>query len=255
MPRETTKPRTRTKPAPLYRAMAAALTEEIRRGVHPPGQLLPTEVELGLRFAAGRHTVREALRIVTEQGLIIRRAGLGSLVVASEPPALFTHSVTSLSEWLRYPTETWRETQHSEEVTADRALAALLKCEVGRRWFRISSIRRGSGVTTPLAWTEIYVLPKYAAVAKRRDHGRTPVHQQVAKMFGEAIEQAELDIFASRIPVGLAESLEAEAGSPALTVVRRYYGARSGLFEITVTVHPEGRYTYSMQMSRTSHPA
>jgi hypothetical protein len=33
-------------------------------------------------------------------------------------------------------------------------------------------------------------------------------------------------------------------------MVRRYYGVRSGLFEITVTTHPEGRYIYSMEMRR-----
>jgi DNA-binding GntR family transcriptional regulator len=70
----------RDKPLPRYREVAAELTEEIRRGVYPPGALLPTEVELGLRFAAGRHTVRDALRIVSEQGLIKRRAGLGCAI-------------------------------------------------------------------------------------------------------------------------------------------------------------------------------
>jgi DNA-binding GntR family transcriptional regulator len=244
--------RERSRTTPRYRAVAAELTDEIRRGVYQPGQLLPTEVELGLRFATGRHTVRDALRLVSEQGLIMRRAGLGSVVMQREPSAHFTHSVTSLAEWLRYPTETWRETRRAAEITADRGLASLLKCEPGKRWFRISSIRRGTGMTTPLAWTEIYVLPKYAAVESRRDHGRTPVHQQVARMFGETIEQAELDIFVSRIPTELAESLEVEAESPALTVVRRYFGARSGLFEVTVTTHPEGRYTYSMELSRSS---
>lgn len=260
MIREARKPPARlrpqvTRPLPRYRVVAAELTEDIRRGVYPPGALLPTEVELGLRFAIGRHTVRDALRIVSEQGLITRRAGLGSVVLASEPPAHFTHSVTSLSGWLRYPTETWRETLASGELAADRELAALLKCEVGRRWFRISSIRRGMGMAQPLAWTEIYVLPKYAGVETRRDHGRTPVHQQIARQFGEAIEHAELDIFAGRLPAGMAESLEAEAGSPVLTVIRRYFGARSGLFEITVTTHPEGRYIYSMELSRAPGPA
>jgi DNA-binding GntR family transcriptional regulator len=40
-------------------------------------------------------------------------------------------------------------------------------------------------------------------------------------------------------------------GSPALTMVRRYYGLREELFEVTVTTHPEGRYTYTMDMQRS----
>jgi len=36
---------------------------------------------------------------------MLRRAGLGSVVIATEPPVLFTHSVKSLTEWLRYSNE------------------------------------------------------------------------------------------------------------------------------------------------------
>jgi DNA-binding GntR family transcriptional regulator len=236
---------------PRYREIAAELQQEIRLGAYPIGELLPVETELMARFSASRQTVREALRIVTEQGLIIRRAGLGSVVIASEPPVLFTHSVGSLAEWLRYPSETFREVVDSRDVVADRKLAAVLKCELGKRWFLIEAIRRSDAFAAPLAWTEIYVLRKYASVIERRDHGRTPVHEQIAKMFGQSIERAQLEVFARGIPPELAKPLRAKPHSPALTMVRRYYGLRDELFEVTVTTHPEGRYTYTMEMERS----
>ena len=37
-------------------------------------------------------------------------------------------------------------------------------------------------------------------------------------------------------------------------MVRRYYGLREELFEVTVTTHPEGRYTYAMDMQRSLRP-
>lgn len=226
---------------------------DIARGRYPVGRLLPTEAELCERFDASRHTVREALRIVTEKGLLVRRRGAGSVVIATAAPNMFTHSVGSLEEWMRYPTDTFRETVLSAEIAAGRKLAALLKCEPGKRWFRISSVRRSILITEPLGWTEIYVLPKYADVVKRSDHGRTPVHQQVERMFGESIDRAQLEIFASRVPAKLARPLRVAAGTPALTVVRRYTGLKSGMFEVTVTIHPENRYTYSMELSRQLH--
>src|SRR3982074_1179569 len=85
-----------------YRDIAAELQKEIRLGSYPIGKMLPTETELMARFSASRQTVREWLRIIAEQGLIVRRAGLGSVVIATEPPVLFTHSVKSVSEWSRY---------------------------------------------------------------------------------------------------------------------------------------------------------
>jgi len=239
---------------PRYQEIAASLLRDIVRGRYPVGRLLPTEVELCESFAASRHTVREALRIVTEKGLLVRRRGAGSVVIAAAPPNAFTHSAGSLEDWMRYPTDTFREIVDTAEIAADRKLAALLKCEPGKRWFRIRSVRRSRAIPEPLGWTEIYVLPKYADVVKRSDHGRTPVHQQVDKMFGESIDHAQLEIFASRIPAKLARPLRVAAGTPALTVVRRYTGLKSGMFEVTVTIHPENRYTYSMELRRQLHP-
>ena len=237
-----------------YRDIAGRLQKEIRLGRTDVGDLLPTETELMARYSASRQTVREALRILMDQGLIVRRAGLGSVVIASEPPVLFTHSVKSLGEWLRYSNETYRDVVATRDIVADRKRAALLKCEPGKHWFLIEAVRRSDQFATPLGWTEIYVLRKFAGVVKRSDHGRTPVHEQIAKTYGQTTEYAQMEIFARAMPASLAKALQVKAGSPALTVVRRYYGTGQELFEVTVTTHPEGRYTYTMDMQRSLRP-
>src|SRR6266702_4115925 len=99
-----------------YRDIATRLQKEIRLGKVAVGDLLPTETELMARYSASRQTVREALRIIIEQGLIVRRAGLGSVVLAAEPPVLFTHSGKSLYEWPRYSNETYRQVVRSSEI-------------------------------------------------------------------------------------------------------------------------------------------
>jgi len=237
-----------------YRDIAGRLQKEIRLGRTDVGDLLPTETELMARYSASRQTVREALRILMDQGLIVRRAGLGSVVIASEPPVLFTHSVKSLGEWLRYSNETYRDVVATRDIVADRKRAALLKCEPGKHWFLIEAVRRSDQFAAPLGWTEIYVLRKFAGVVKRSDHGRTPVHEQIANTYGQTTEYAQMEIFARAMPASLAKALQVKAGSPALTVVRRYYGTGQELFEVTVTTHPEGRYTYTMDMQRSLRP-
>src|SRR5882724_2739762 len=116
---------TRTR-ASRYRAIATRLQADIRLGKYAVGDLLPTEPGLMARHRASRQTGREGLRILMDQGLIVRRAGLGSIVIAAEPPVLFTHSVKSLGEWLRYSNETYRDVAGSRDIVADRELAALL---------------------------------------------------------------------------------------------------------------------------------
>jgi GntR family transcriptional regulator len=135
---------------------------------------------------------------------------------------LFTHSVKSLAEWRRYPNGTYRDVVASREIVADRKLAALLKCQPGKHWFLIGAIRRSDQFAVPLGSTKIYLLRKFAGVVKRNDHGRTPVHEQVAKMFGQTTEYVQMEIFARGTPAKLVKALEVKAGSPALTVIRRY---------------------------------
>jgi GntR family transcriptional regulator len=135
---------------------------------------------------------------------------------------LFTHSVKSLAEWRRYPNGTYRDVVASREIVADRKLAALLKCQPGKHWFLIEAIRRSDQFAVPLGSTKIYLLRKFADVVKRNDHGRTPVHEQVAKMFGQTTEYVQMEIFARGTPAKLVKALEVKAGSPALTVIRRY---------------------------------
>ena len=91
-------------------------------------------------------------------------------------------------------------------------------------------------------------------MVKRCDHGRTPVHEQVAKMFGQTTEHVQMEIFARGMPATLAGALQLEAGSPTLTAIRRYCGGQDELFEVTVTTHPEGRYTYKGDMQRSLRP-
>jgi DNA-binding GntR family transcriptional regulator len=121
---------------------------------------------------------------------------------------------------------------------------------VGTRWFRISALRRTNSSPEPLGWTDIYLLPRYSKVVDAVDHAQTHVYQQVERMFGEPTVRARFEIFASRIPTRLARPLKVASGTPALTFVRRYFGASGENFENSVTVHPELRFTYTMDVQR-----
>src|SRR5580692_1110234 len=80
-----------------HKIIAEQLMADIRKGAHPIGGLLPPELDLCDRFDASRHTVRQALRTLTERGLIVRRASTGSVVVAKIEPAIFVQSAEAMA--------------------------------------------------------------------------------------------------------------------------------------------------------------
>ena len=65
-----------------YQEIAAELRE--LAASRPAGSLLPSESELSARFGASRVTVRRALELVKDEGLIAARQGFGWFV-ATEP--------------------------------------------------------------------------------------------------------------------------------------------------------------------------
>jgi GntR family transcriptional regulator len=64
----------------LTDAVHEELRDAILRGAYRPGSQLPTEAELGNMLGASRTVVREALRILEDDGLIFRRHGVGTFV-------------------------------------------------------------------------------------------------------------------------------------------------------------------------------
>ncbi|WP_083444884.1 phosphonate metabolism transcriptional regulator PhnF [Pseudorhodobacter aquimaris] len=68
---------------PIWLAIANALRNDISEGRYAPGDKLPTESRLSDRFGVNRHTVRQALSHLTEEGLVRSRRGAGSFVAAT----------------------------------------------------------------------------------------------------------------------------------------------------------------------------
>ena len=71
---------------PLYLQLSSLIRRCISSGLLKPGDQLPSESELCRHFEISRSTVRQALKELEEQGLILRRQGLGSFV--AEPKLL-----------------------------------------------------------------------------------------------------------------------------------------------------------------------
>ena len=64
----------------LWRQIQRILERDIADGVHAPGEQLPTEHALSARFKVNRHTVRRALAVLEERGLIRMEQGRGTFV-------------------------------------------------------------------------------------------------------------------------------------------------------------------------------
>ncbi len=245
-------PGRRAAPPPRYQQITDTLLDEIDSGKYPVGSTLPSEIELSERFRVSRFTMREALRRLRDLGLVTRRRGAGTVVIATQARGPYVQTLNSTAELLQYPPETQLTLLSSAPVRADRSLANLLHCRLGQAWVRISGMRHAGG--PPLCWTDVYVVPEYAGLAEILGDGRQPVYRILEDRFGESVSSVRVDLFAAATPEALAAPLGVEAGAPALCIVRRYTGQRRRVFEVSVSIHPAGRFVYSMDLHRQWSP-
>lgn len=71
----------RASPVPLYFQVAQRLQHAIEAGELPAGSRLDNEIDLADRLGLSRPTMRRAIQHLVEQGLLVRKRGVGTQVV------------------------------------------------------------------------------------------------------------------------------------------------------------------------------
>lgn len=67
---------------PAYRQLAGILREQIESGKITPGDPLPSETTLQQEYGIARGTIRRAIELLRDQGLVVTVQGRGTFVKA-----------------------------------------------------------------------------------------------------------------------------------------------------------------------------
>jgi len=80
---------------PLHSQLETTLRRLIQQGQISTGAVLPGELELAAQLGVSRHTVRHALGVLTNEGLLRRERGRGTTVVGATPPRVIERSLNT----------------------------------------------------------------------------------------------------------------------------------------------------------------
>jgi GntR family transcriptional regulator len=235
---------------PLYLRIARALKEEIVSGVYMVGSLLPTEDELCERFSVSRHTVREALRLLRDDGLVSSRQGAGTVVIPPPASGSDIHQVMSIDDLAAFGTDTRFAIESIRTVLIDEKLAARTGLPGGEEWLEVRGYRHAEGVDAPVCRVEYYINRAYAAVGRLLQRHTGPIFRLIEDMFGQTISEVHQQISATLIAAPLAAGLKVKEGSAALEVRRAYKTSDGTIAQVTINTHPAARFQHSMTMRR-----
>jgi DNA-binding GntR family transcriptional regulator len=141
-------------PMPLYFQIAESLEQAIEHGALEPGRRLDNENDLARQFGVSRPTIRKAIAVLANQGLVVRRRGSGTVVVPH--PVKRRSGYSSLYDDLknagRQPTT---QVLSIRELPAPSNVAQMLGMPEGQTVSSIERLRFADGL--PLALMHNYL--------------------------------------------------------------------------------------------------
>ncbi|MEL7154278.1 MAG: GntR family transcriptional regulator [Pseudomonadota bacterium] len=234
---------------PLYRQVAAELRTAIAEGKHPVGTLLPTEQELCERFETSRYTVREALRLLAEDGLVKRRQGRGTEVSSRHRRAVFAQSLSSLSQLDTYADETVLSIDRVMKVVPDDAMAMQLGRAPGREWLLAEGVRRtldGSIICV----AQVFINTEFSELAPELKTLNCAIYVAIAERFGVEAHQVHQHIKMERADNATAALLGIAPGDWAVVVRRRYLAEDDRPILVSLNWHRGEEFSYSQIILR-----
>ncbi|MBV6304504.1 GntR family transcriptional regulator [Candidimonas humi] len=231
--------------SPLYISLAKALIQDIETGRYALNSLLPTEGEMAQRYGVSRHTVRQALRELKEQGLVLSRPGIGTRVRSRPEAPRFFSGINNISDLLQFVGTTEMHVISHQEIVADEESAAQLRCPPGLAWHRTDIVRKVPGRALPLCYLQAYVRPEFSGALRSAKIIRKPIYSLIETRYGLRIVEVVQEITAANLDSNMAHSLKAEDGQAALKISRYYFDKNGTIVEVGIGYYPSGRYTQS----------
>jgi GntR family transcriptional regulator len=210
-------------PIPLYLQLADLMRQRIAKGVWPRGRAVPTIEKLMEEFDVARVTVRQAIQLLAQEGLLLPQRGRGTFVTAepSRERRLLVHtSLDDLVEMYRGDTPDLShivETRDAPMLLEQDGLAA-----PGYHHLRRVHSRAGERYCV----VSLYIDDRVFAIAPERFRNEVAI-PLLATLPGIEIARARQSLHIATADMEIARELQVPVNSP-VGEVRRIFNAPDG---------------------------
>ncbi|MFI0374273.1 GntR family transcriptional regulator [Actinomadura sp. 1N219] len=229
-------PRPPTKAQAITNALAARIVE----GELDPGTWLPSERELARRYEADRSTVRRALRMLAEQGLVQLKHGSGAQVRTARRVRRAAADITrQVGAWRGFHVSAQKDGRTPftrttvSEVEASERVAHRLDVPPGTRVLeraRVQGVEGEPPIQTATTWVILDVVQQIP-VLREVDTGPGGIYSRLEEA-GHRITFEES--VTCRLPCAdEQDTLEVGPNRPVLTLWRRAYDQDGRVVEVT----------------------
>lgn len=230
---------------PRYLQIAEALRSELRG----EGERIASEHQLCARFKVSRPTIRQALDILVQEGLLYRHAGRGTFSTPMPGGERKLRVIGDLGDQLALGEETWFKLVSRDLVALPGNIARALRLPPHSPAWRITGVRLAD--QGPFAHVTAHLPPEIGAALNDEDLSNTSLVGAIERLRGVPIKFMEQVADAALAPRHVADLLEVRPRTPLLVFERTYFAASGEPVEHVVTYQITRRYPYRLVLSRT----
>ena len=232
---------------PMYRQIADALREKISAGELKPGDALPTESSLQEAFNVSRVTVRQALKLLTEEQIVESIQGSGTYV-KEERVNYDIYQLTGFYEKLAdRNVDTHSEVSIFEVLKADAKLAEKLNLSHDDKVWHVKRVRfiKQKPVNLEETWMPLALFPDltWEVMEKSKYH----YVEQIKKLVIDRSEQELVPIMPSEEAIA---ALSLDPAKPILEKVSRGFLKDGRVFEYSRNVFNTDDYKFTLVARR-----
>lgn len=237
-------------PAPLHTQVELLVRRMIEDPLYQKGELLPPEAQMAAQLGISRNTVRAAISRLVQEGLLERKAGVGTRVVKQSIS-------TKLKDWASFTGEMLEKGIVVQTFSLEAAMIAPEEevfRELGitpggkvKRLLRMARVRGYDGIASVYSISWFHPRANLAV----DDNFSTPLYELIRGKSSVVAENSREEIRAIVADADLADRLGTEAGLPILERRRVVEDAGGRRLEYNLNYYRGDRFTYSINIHRS----
>ncbi len=208
----------RSAKVPLYYQLYQFLLNQIRDGSLQPGDILSSEAEMVDRYHLSRSTVRQALDMLVNDGLIVRRRGQGTFVTTLTIEQNLGRIISFWEDMGQRGLTPATRVLSSDLIPAPDDIAQTLGIGPGEELANIVRLRLADDETMSVEHS--FLVHKYCPGVTHKDFANHSLRQMLAEQYNIRLVYAKQKIRAIPATRSLAQDLLIEKNDPLLYIER-----------------------------------
>jgi GntR family transcriptional regulator len=238
----------RAKGIPLYYQIGTILRKKILSGELPSGSVLPSEDVLAEDYEVSRITVRQALALLEQDGLLIRQRGKGTFV-SDKARFVEPQKLTGfIEDLILMGVKTKIKVLDLGMRDATETIRDRLKLDESAKVFQVRKIRKIEG--NPFSYVLNYFPPDIGMKLKRSSLAVKPALTILEEDLGLKVSEAIQTIEATVADAEVAPLLDVRVGEPLLKAERTVFDVKKKPIEYVYSLYRSDKYCFTVKLER-----